>query len=234
VLTLRDVEACYGDLVALRGVSLSVGDREFVALVGANAQGKSTLLKTIAGVMPLSAGTISFDGEDIAGLTTDQRVRLGIVLVSEGRHIFPYLTVEENLLLGAWARHLRADRQDRLGEIYAMMPRLRERRNQPGGSLSGGEQQMLAVGRALMSRPKLLMLDEPSLGLSPIWVESVYTIIREAASRGTAILLVEQNVPLALRLASRGYVLANGQCVKQGAAEALLNDDHIRRAYMGL
>jgi branched-chain amino acid transport system ATP-binding protein len=234
VLTLRNAEARYGDLVALRGVSLDVGDGEFVALVGANAQGKSTLLKSIAGVMRLAAGSVSFEGEDLTGLSTDARVRRGIVLVPEGRHIFPYMSVEENLILGGWAKHLRAARRDRLDEIYALMPRLRERRVQLGGSLSGGEQQMLAVGRALMSRPRLLMLDEPSLGLSPLWVESIYSIIREVAIGGTAILLVEQNVPLALRLATRGYVVANGLCVKEGLAAALLRDEQVRRAYMGL
>jgi branched-chain amino acid transport system ATP-binding protein len=234
VLALRDAEVRYGDFTALRDVSLSVGAGEFVAIVGANAAGKSTLLRGIAGLLRLSRGMLEFAGEDLSSVSTDVRMVKGIVLVPEGRHIFPYLTVEENLKLGSWPRHLRPGAAGRLESTYALIPRLRERAAQFGGSLSGGEQQMLAIGRALMSQPRLLMLDEPSLGLSPMWVDAVYAIIEQIAGSGTAILLVEQNVPLALTLASRAYVLANGRCVKEDTAAALAQDDDVRAAYMGV
>lgn len=234
MLSVREAEVRYGDFVAVRGVSMEIAAGEFVALVGANAQGKSTLLKSIAGVLRLTAGHMTFNDEDLTPLHTDARLHRGIVLVPEGRHIFPYLTVEENLRLGAWAKHLRGRMRERLDAVYDLMPRLRQRASQYGGSMSGGEQQILAIGRALMSEPKLLMLDEPSLGLSPLWVETIYNVIRRIAGAGTAILLVEQNVSLALKLARRAVVLAEGRCIKEGLAADFLHDDEVRRAYMGL
>jgi branched-chain amino acid transport system ATP-binding protein len=220
---------------ALDRVSLEVRAGEIVCLLGGNASGKSTTMKTILGVVRPSAGRIELDGRRIDGLPTEQIVRRGIALVPESRRIFGRMTVWENLAMGAFTRRgappaeLEADLQ----RVYALFPRLRERRQQPGGTLSGGEQQMLAIGRALMARPRLLLMDEPTMGLAPALVDQVFDIIRTINRQGTTILLVEQNATLALEIATRGYVLQTGRIVAHDRAQALLGADHIRRAYLG-
>ena len=233
MLELADVHTYYGNIRALRGVSLGVSASEIVTLIGANGAGKTTTLRTILGTVRPRRGTVSFDGHRLDTLATDRIVRLGIAQSPEGRRIFPRMTVLENLELGAFARADRAAIAPDLERVLTLFPRLRERTAQKGGTLSGGEQQMLAIGRALMARPTLLLLDEPSMGLSPILVDTIFQIIRDINRQGTTILLVEQNARMALRVAHRGYVIQTGRIVLQDAAAELLRSDVVRRSYLG-
>jgi len=235
VLRLSDVVTHYGSLRALKGVSLEVHQGEIVCLLGGNASGKSTTMKTILGMVHPSAGRVEFEGERIDHLPTEEVVRRGISLVPEARRIFGRMTVWENLLMGSLVRRgaPAADVAQDLERAYALFPRLRERAQQLGGTLSGGEQQMLAIARALMARPRLLLMDEPSMGLAPALVDQVFDIIQTINGQGTTILVVEQNAAVALGIARRGYVLQNGRIVIHDTAETLLRADHIRRAYLG-
>ena len=233
MLELADVHTSYGNIRALRGVSLSVESGEIVTLIGANGAGKTTTLRTILGTVRPRRGSVSFDGRRLDTLTTDRIVRLGIAHSPEGRRIFPRMTTFENLELGAFTRTDRDAIAPDLERVFALFPRLRERATQHGGTLSGGEQQMLAIGRALMARPRLLLLDEPSMGLSPILVEAIFRIIEDINRQGTTILLVEQNARMALRVAHRGYVIQTGRIVLHDAAAALLRSDLVRKTYLG-
>jgi branched-chain amino acid transport system ATP-binding protein len=233
MLGLADVHTFYGNIRALRGISLSVESGEIVTLIGANGAGKTTTLRTILGTVRPQRGSVSFNGQRLDGLTTDRIVRLGIAQSPEGRHIFPRMTVLENLELGAFTRRDRAAIAPDLERVFGLFPRLRERIAQKGGTLSGGEQQMLAIARALMARPTLLLLDEPSMGLSPILVETIFKIIQDINRQGTTILLVEQNARMALRVAHRGYVMQTGRIVLHDAAAALLRSDLVRKTYLG-
>ncbi len=233
MLELADVHTCYGNIRAIRGVSLSVAPGEIVTLIGANGAGKTTTLRTILGTVRPQRGTVSFNGHRLDTLPTDRIVRLGIAQSPEGRRIFPRMTVLENLELGAFARPDRAAIATDLERVFTLFPRLRERLTQKGGTLSGGEQQMLAIGRALMARPSLLLLDEPSMGLSPILVETMFQIVRDINRQGTTILLVEQNARMALRVAHRGYVIQTGRIVLHDAAAELLRSDLVRKTYLG-
>jgi branched-chain amino acid transport system ATP-binding protein len=235
MLRLRNVRASYGAVEALRGVSLEIDEGEIVTLIGSNGAGKSTTLMSVCGIVPPSSGEILFEGEPIQGMSPDRIVGLGISQVPEGRRIFPDLTVSENLDLGGFLRRdregLRADRD----HVFELFPVLAERRQQAGGTLSGGEQQMLAISRALMARPRLLPLDEPSMGLAPRVIGQILEIIRKInAEEGTTIFLVEQNANLALRVAGRGYVMENGRIVLEDSAAALAADEEVRRAYLGV
>ena len=234
MLTLESIAAGYGDLVAVRSVSLEVHPGECVALIGANGAGKTTTLRAIAGLLPLRGGRIVFDGRSLAGLDPRRVVELGLAHVPEGRQVFPSLTVLENLEMGARTSAARAARRGSLDEVFALFPRLEERQRQVAGTLSGGEQQMLAIGRGLMARPRLLLLDEPSLGLAPLAVRGILEIVETVNRRGTTILLVEQNVHRALELCHRGYVIENGAVTLAGSREALLRSDHVRHAYLGM
>jgi branched-chain amino acid transport system ATP-binding protein len=233
MLELSDVHAYYGNIRALRGITLSVGSGEIVTLIGANGAGKTTTLRTILGMVRPRQGTVSFNGQPLQGLTPDRIVRLGIAQSPEGRRIFPRMTVLENLELGAFARSDREGIAPDLERVFALFPRLRERTAQKGGTLSGGEQQMLAIGRALMARPSLLLLDEPSMGLSPILVDTIFRIIKDINRQGTTILLVEQNARMALRAAHRGYVMQTGRIALHAPAEELLRSDLVRKTYLG-
>ena len=233
MLELADVHAYYGNILALRGLSLSVHPGEIVTLIGANGAGKTTTLRTILGTVRPRRGTVSFNGQRLDTLATDRIVRLGIAQSPEGRRIFPRMTVLENLDLGAFARRDRDGIAPDLERVFTLFPRLRERVAQKGGTLSGGEQQMLAIGRALMARPGLLLLDEPSMGLSPILVEAIFRIIQDINRQGTTILLVEQNARMALRVAHRGYVIQTGRIVLHDAATELLRSDLVRKTYLG-
>ena len=233
MLKLTGVVTHYGPLLVLKSVTLEVRAGEIVCLLGGNASGKSTTMKTILGLVRLTAGRVEFDSQRIDGMPTETIVRRGISLVPEARRIFTRMTVWENLAMGAFTRHKAADLTDDLERVYTLFPRLQERRHQLGGTLSGGEQQMLAIGRALMARPRLLLMDEPSMGLAPVLVDQVFDIIQAINQLGTTILIVEQNAPVALSIASRGYVLQNGRIVVHDTASALLATDHIRRAYLG-
>lgn len=231
LLELSDLEVRYGAIRALKGISLTVEDGEVVTLLGANGAGKTTTLRTISGLMHPAAGTIIFDGEVVSGLQAHQIVERGISHVPEGRRIFPDMSVVENLEMGAYRR--RGSVSADLEQVFELFPELNERRKQSGGTLSGGEQQMLAIGRALMSRPKLLLLDEPSMGLAPMLVTRIFEIIRDIRTRGTTVLVVEQNAAQALRLADRGYVLEVGEVVMSDRSGNLLTDDRVRAAYLG-
>jgi branched-chain amino acid transport system ATP-binding protein len=233
VLELTDVHTYYGNIRALRGLSLSVQPGEIVTLIGANGAGKTTTLRTILGMVRPRRGTVVFNGHGLHTLTTDRIVRLGIGQSPEGRRIFPRMTVLENLELGAFARPDRDGIAADLDRVFTLFPRLRERVTQKGGTLSGGEQQMLAIGRALMARPTLLLLDEPSMGLSPILVETIFRIVQDINRQGTTILLVEQNARMALRVAHRGYVIQTGRIVLHDLAAALLRSDVVRKTYLG-
>jgi branched-chain amino acid transport system ATP-binding protein len=233
VLKLEGVIAAYDDVVCLHGVSLEVRRGEIVTLIGANGAGKSTTLKTISGLLAPRTGTIELDGRKITGLTPDAIVALGLVQVPEGRRVFPELSVEDNLRAGAYLVRERARVRETLDQVFRRFPRLAERRRQFAGTLSGGEQQMLAFGRAMMTGPKLLMLDEPSLGLAPLMVEEVMRSIRTFRDSGVTVLLVEQNANLALRLADRAYVMEMGSITMAGSAARLLADEHVRRSYLG-
>ncbi len=231
LLEIEAAEIRYGMVTAVHELSLTVGDGEIVTLLGANGAGKSTTLRMVSGLHHLHRGAVRFEGTDISQLQPHRIVELGVIHVPEGRRIFPTMTVAENLEIGAF--RFRQHSQELLDETLELFPILSERRSQLGGDLSGGEQQMLAIGRALMARPRLLLLDEPSMGLAPLIVETIFAIIREIRARGTTILLVEQNAQKALELADRGYVLENGVVALEGAASVLLADDRVRMAYLG-
>jgi branched-chain amino acid transport system ATP-binding protein len=235
MLRLSDVVTYYGSLRALKGVTLEVRQGEIVCLLGGNASGKSTTMKAILGMVRPSAGRVEFEGQRIDHLPTEMVVRRGISLVPEARRIFGRMTIWENLAMGALVRRgaPQAEVNEDLERVYTLFPRLREREKQLGGTLSGGEQQMLAIGRALMARPRLLLMDEPSMGLAPALVDQVFDIIQTINRQGTTILVVEQNAAVALGIASRGYVLQNGRIVVHDTADTLLRADHIRRAYLG-
>jgi branched-chain amino acid transport system ATP-binding protein len=233
VLKLDGVVAAYDDVICLHGVSLEVRRGEIVTLIGANGAGKSTTLKTISGLLAPRAGTIEFDGQTIAGRSPDAIVALGVVQVPEGRRVFPELTVEENLRVGAYLVDRRTKVRGTLSDVYDRFPRLAERRKQFAGTLSGGEQQMLAFGRAMMAQPKLLMLDEPSLGLAPLMVDEVMRSIRVFRESGVTVFLVEQNANLALRLADRAYVMETGKITMTGSGAQLLADERVRASYLG-
>jgi branched-chain amino acid transport system ATP-binding protein len=234
MLRVEGIEVFYGDLQALRGVSLEVNQGEIVSIIGSNGAGKSTTLMTISGVLKPKRGEIQFNQDRIHHYSSSRIVSLGIVQIPEGRQLFPTLTVIENLEMGSQFPKAKKARKETMHWVFKLFPRLEERRNQFAGTLSGGEQQMLAIGRGLMSRPVLLMLDEPSLGLSPILVKAIFDIVKEINQQGTAILLVEQNVFHSLHLSHRGYVLENGSIVLSGMGHDLLKDQHIRQSYLGL
>ena len=234
LLEIEDVSLLYGRIQALHGISLTVDEGEIVALIGANGAGKSTTMRAISGIRPVASGRIKFAGEDITKLRADLRVRRGLCQAPEGRGIFPGMTVLENLDMGAYTRRDKAGIAQDLARVLELFPRLAERRKQAGGTLSGGEQQMLAVGRALMSRPKLLLLDEPSMGLAPMLIQQIFTIITEINQQGTTILLVEQNAQQALARAHRAYVLETGRIVKSGTGADLLHDPSVKEAYLGV
>jgi branched-chain amino acid transport system ATP-binding protein len=233
VLQLDNLHTYYGNIHALQGLTLHVEEGEIVTLVGANGAGKSTTLRTISGVTRARSGTVKLEGKDITALPPHQITALGVGHVPEGRRIFPLLTVQENLEIGAWNVTNRSDILQRLERIFSLFPRLKERLSQKGGTLSGGEQQMLAIGRALMARPRVLLLDEPSMGLAPVLVEGIFGIIQEINAQGTTILLVEQNALMALEVAQRGYVLQSGSLVLTDRAGALLSNEMVRKAYLG-
>jgi len=233
MLEVSDVHTYYGNIRALKGVSLTVNRGEIVTLIGSNGAGKTTTLKTVIGTVRPLRGTITFNGQRIDGMGTDRIVRLGIAQSPEGRRIFPRMTVLENLELGAFSRTDRESIPHDLERVLVLFPRLRERLAQKGGTLSGGEQQMLAIGRALMARPAVLLLDEPSMGLSPILVEAIFNIIRDINRQGTTILLVEQNARMALRVAHRGYVIQTGRIVLHDTGAELLKSDVVRKTYLG-
>ncbi|PYN47782.1 MAG: branched-chain amino acid ABC transporter ATP-binding protein [Candidatus Rokuibacteriota bacterium] len=234
MLRLEGVDAFYGDLQALADVSFEVRDKEIVALVGANAAGKSTTLRVISGLVAPRRGRVLLNDEDLTALPAHQRVDRGIVQVPEGRHLFPFMTVAENLLLGAHVDRARGERDRTLAHVYGLFPVLGERRTQLAGSLSGGEQQMCAIGRALMALPRILMLDEPTLGLAPVLVARIFETVRTINGQGVTVLLVEQNVRQALTLAHRACVLESGRLVLEGQARDLLGDERLKRAYLGL
>ena len=234
LLELEDVKVHYGRVEALHGVSMSVEEGEVVTLIGSNGAGKTTTLRAISGLVRPTTGRIKLNGKDITEVRPEKIVEAGIGHAPEGRHIFPRMSVIENLELGAFLRKDRPGVKKDIERVFELFPRLQERRTQPGGTLSGGEQQMLAIGRALMTKPTLLLLDEPSLGLAPILVETIFKVIGELHAAGTTILLIEQNALLALRTASRGYVLETGNIVQTDTADALLKSPDVRRAYLGI
>lgn len=234
LLEITGLGVSYGDMIALEAVSVQVNEGEAVAVLGANAAGKTTLLRAISGLVPEREGTIVFDGRPLNALPPHERVELGLVQIPEGRLVFPFLSVEDNLLLGAFAKRSRAQITASLDRVYALFPRLPQRRAQMAGSLSGGEQQMLALGRGLMTLPRLLLLDEPSLGLAPLLVREVMDRVARIRSEGVTVLIVEQNVQQTLKLADRGYVLENGRLALAGSAAELRASDKVRRAYLGM
>jgi branched-chain amino acid transport system ATP-binding protein len=231
LLEIQDIHVHYGKVEALKGISVEVAEGEIVTLIGANGAGKTTTLKTISGLRRLSQGRILFDGKDISKMPGHKRVQAGIGQAPEGRGVFPGMTVEDNLQMGAYGR--KGDVSKDLAEVYELFPRLAERKTQMGGTMSGGEQQMVAIGRALMAKPKVLLLDEPSMGLAPKLVQQIFSIIEEINRRGTTVLLVEQNAQTALKLAHRAYVLETGHVVKSAPAGDLLDDPEVRAAYLG-
>src|SRR5687767_8067095 len=233
LLEVKNLEVSYGGIRAVKGVDLEVAEGELVCLIGANGAGKTTTLRAITGLVRSAGGRIAYRGEDIGGLKVHEIARRGLALVPEGRGIFAQLTIEENLAMGAYARDDKAAVAQDLDRAFTLFPRLKERRLQVAGTLSGGEQQMLAIARAMMSRPKLLLLDEPSMGLAPLMVERIFEVIRTIASEGVTLLLVEQNARLALEASHRGYVLEGGEVALQGAASELLHNPRIREAYLG-
>jgi branched-chain amino acid transport system ATP-binding protein len=234
LLRLENISVSYGRIEAVHGISLTVNEGEVVALIGANGAGKTTTMRAISGIRSLSTGRIEFAGQNITRLRADLRVIRGLCQAPEGRQIFPGMTVLENLDMGAYTRRDRAGVAADLDRVFGLFPRLAERRKQPGGTLSGGEQQMLAIGRALMSRPKLLLLDEPSMGLAPMLIQQIFTIIEEINAQGTTVLVVEQNAQQALSRAHRAYVLETGRIVKEGTGEELLHDPAVKEAYLGV
>jgi branched-chain amino acid transport system ATP-binding protein len=233
VLTVDDIHTYYGSIEALKGISIDVNDGEIVTLIGANGAGKSTTLRSISGIVPPRSGRIVFNGREIQGLPGHTVAEIGIAQSPEGRRIFPRMSVLENLEMGAFTRRDQAGIREDLDRVYSLFPRLKERERQKGGTMSGGEQQMLAIGRALMAQPKLLLLDEPSLGLAPVIVDRIYEVVREINQQGTTIVLVEQNANYALDVSHRGYVLETGHVVLSDTSESLRNDERVQAAYLG-
>lgn len=233
MLKITDLEVYYGVIQAIKGISFEVKEGEVIALIGANGAGKTTILHTVTGLIAPKAGTIEFEGTDITKTPAHKIVSMGMAHVPEGRRVFAQLSVYENLKLGAYTRSDKTEIEQTLEMVYKRFPRLKERRNQAAGTLSGGEQQMLAMGRALMSHPKIILMDEPSMGLSPIFVNEIFDIIKEVSAGGTTVLLVEQNAKKALGIADRAYVLETGNIVLTGEAKALMNDESIKKAYLG-
>lgn len=233
MLEIKDLHVYYGAIHALKGISLTVGDGELVSLIGANGAGKTTTLHTISGLLRASSGSVTLDGKDLQAVPANTIIRLGLSHVPEGRHVFAQMTVEENLKMGAYTISDARRVTENMERVYGHFPRLKERRRQMAGTLSGGEQQMLAMGRALMAQPRLLLLDEPSLGLAPLLVKSIFRTIRRISEQGVTVLLVEQNARAALKLASRGYVLEVGNVVMEDTAKGLLANPRVQKAYLG-
>jgi len=233
LLVLDKLAVSYGEIRAVKGIDLTVGKGELVCLIGTNGAGKTTTLKGICGLQPVRSGTIRYDGNDVTGMRSFKLVRRGLAMVPEGRGVFGGLTIDENLAMGAYIRDDRAGIASDLAGIYALFPRLYERRRQTAGTLSGGEQQMLAIGRALMSRPKMLLLDEPSMGLAPLMVQKVFETVLSVSRSGVTILLIEQNAKLALEVSSRAYVMESGEITLSGDSKTLLHDPKVRAAYLG-
>ena len=233
LLDIRNMDVAYGGIRAVRQLNLHVHPGERVALIGANGAGKSTTLRAICGLVPLAAGSVHYQGKSLAGQPVHAMVRQGLVMVPEGHGIFPQLTIEENLHMGAYSRQDKINFAQELQQVYQRFPRLAERRLQTAGTLSGGEQQLLAMGRAILSKPKLLLLDEPTMGLAPIMVDKIFEVIEDIAQQGVTILLIEQNARLALEVSQRGYVLESGELTLQGPARDLLHDPKVRAAYLG-
>ncbi len=233
MLEIKDLEVYYGMIQAIKGISFEVNEGEVIALIGANGAGKTTTLHTISGLIAPKKGTIVFEGKEITKMPAHKIVSCGMAHVPEGRRVFASLSVLQNLKLGAYTRSSKEEIEESLEMVYARFPRLKERKNQLAGTLSGGEQQMLAMGRALMSKPRIILMDEPSMGLSPIFVNEIFDIIRQVSAGGTTVLLVEQNAKKALSIADRGYVLETGKIVLTGKAEELLDDESVKKAYLG-
>lgn len=233
LLEVHDIHTYYGNIHALRGISISVEEGEIVTLIGGNGAGKSTTLNTVSGITPARSGQVMLAGQDITSLPPHEIVELGITQAPEGRRVFARLTVRDNLDLGAYTRRDRDGMEDSLQQVYDIFPRLEERATQPGGTLSGGEQQMLAIGRALMAKPRVLLLDEPSMGLAPILVQEIFDVVKRLNEAGTTILLVEQNAQAALSICDRGYVLQTGEIVLSGTGKDLLKNEMVRKAYLG-
>ena len=233
MLEIKDLEVYYGVIQAIKGVSFEVNEGEVIALIGANGAGKTTILHTITGLLEARKGTVTFDGKDITKVPAHKIVTMGMAHVPEGRRVFANLSVLQNLKMGAYTRKDKNEIEQTLQTVYKRFPRLEERKNQLAGTLSGGEQQMLAMGRALMSHPRILLMDEPSMGLSPIFVNEIFDIIKKVSAGGTTVLLVEQNAKKALSISNRAYVLETGNIVLEGKAEELLNNDSIKKAYLG-
>jgi branched-chain amino acid transport system ATP-binding protein len=233
LLELSGLEVAYGGIQAVKGIDLHVGEGELVCLIGANGAGKTTTLKGICGVQPVKAGTVRYAGENVTGKPPHRLVRRGLAMVPEGRGVFGALTIEENLAMGAYIRSDRAGVRSDIERVFTLFPRLQERRRQTAGTLSGGEQQMLAIGRALMSKPRLLLLDEPSMGLAPLMVQKVFETVLSVSKEGVTILLIEQNAKLALEVSHRGYVMESGVITLSGDAKSLLDDPAVRAAYLG-
>lgn len=233
MLEIKDLEVYYGMIQAIKGISFNVNEGEVIALIGANGAGKTTTLHTISGLLTPKNGTVTFEGKDITKTPAHKIVAAGMAHVPEGRRVFASLSVLQNLKLGAYTRSSKEEIEESLQMIYKRFPRLEERKNQLAGTLSGGEQQMLAMGRALMSKPRIILMDEPSMGLSPIFVNEIFDIIKSVSASGTTVLLVEQNAKKALSIADRGYVLETGRIVLEGKAENLLNDESVKKAYLG-
>ena len=234
MLQIEKLNFAYGDMQVLWDVDLAVQKGEIVTVVGANGAGKSTILRNVSRLVRAAKGTLAFEGQDLKKLQSHEIVELGIVQVPEGRKIFPEMTVVENLRMGSYVKATRPDRQRNMDRVFSLFPRLAERKSQLGGTMSGGEQQMLAIGRGLMANPKLLLLDEPSLGLSPLFVRNIFEIIKEINKQGTTILLVEQNVYQSLKISSRAYVLETGRVVMSGPGQQLLEDPHVKKAFLGM
>ncbi|MDD6571964.1 MAG: ABC transporter ATP-binding protein [Thermoflexaceae bacterium] len=233
MLTINDLEVYYGMIQAIKGISLEVNQGEVIALIGANGAGKTTTLHTVTGLLSPKKGSVIFEGTDITKVPAHKIVSMGMAHVPEGRRVFANLTVYQNLKMGAYTRKDSNEINETLKKVYQRFPRLEERKNQVAGTLSGGEQQMLAMGRALMSHPKIILMDEPSMGLSPIFVNEIFDIVKEISASGTTVLLVEQNAKKALSIADRAYVLETGKIVLEGKAEELLNNDSVKKAYLG-
>ena len=233
MLEVKDLEVYYGMIQAIKGISFQVEEGEIIALIGANGAGKTTTLHTVTGLLPAKKGSVLFEGKDITKVPGHKIVSMGMAHVPEGRRIFAQLSVLQNLRMGAYTRKDKEEIEETLKMVYRRFPRLEERSNQIAGTLSGGEQQMLAMGRALMSHPKIILMDEPSMGLSPIFVNEIFDIIKEVSKGGTTVLLVEQNAKKALSIADRAYVLETGRIVLEGAADVLMNDDSVKKAYLG-